>query len=95
MKLKEKTKDILSIIYMMYWCSSEEKTNYSKLLKQNDEKNQKELSEKYNLDNIFETKDQISININNQIQDDVSLIERKDSFFIKVIKRIKNIFHIK
>ncbi len=95
MKLKEKTKDILSILYMMYWCSSEEKTNYSKLLKQNDEKNQKELSEKYNPDNIFETKDQISININNQIQDDVSLIERKDSFFIKVIKRIKNIFHIK
>ena len=36
MNLKEKTKDILAVIYMKYWCDSEQKLNYMKVLENNE-----------------------------------------------------------
>lgn len=56
MNLKEKTKDILAILYMNYWCDSEQKSKYTSLIKQNEEKYQKELREKYDPNNIFKNK---------------------------------------
>ena len=56
MNVKEKTKDILAIIYMMYWCNSEKKSNYAKLLKHNNDKHQQELREKYNPNDLFKNK---------------------------------------
>ena len=52
-KLKEKTKNILAVIYMNYWCTNEEKLEYQKLLIKNERKYQEKLREKYNPDNIF------------------------------------------
>lgn len=56
MKLQEKTKDLLAIIYLNYWCDAEQKKDYLNILKQNEEKYQIELKEKYNPDNIFKKK---------------------------------------
>ena len=53
MNLKEKTKDILATIYIKYWCTPQQKTNYINLLNENEEKYQEELKAKYNVDNIF------------------------------------------
>ncbi len=52
MNLKNKTKDILAIIYLKYWCNSEKKLEYMKLLNENERKYQEYLKEKYN-PNIF------------------------------------------
>lgn len=53
MKLKHKTKVILAIIYKKYWCNSEQKKEFDRILKENEIKRQKELREKYNPDDIF------------------------------------------
>lgn len=95
MNLKEKTKDILATIYMNYWCDAEQKENYIKTLKQNEEKYQEELKEKYNPDNIFKNKTQKTIQQEQPVQEDVDLVEVKESFFTKFIKKLKGILHIK
>ena len=56
MPIKEKTKDILATIYINYWCTPQEKEDYRKILKQNEQKHQEELRKKYNPDFIFKTK---------------------------------------
>ena len=54
--IKEKTKDLLAIIYMNYWCNEEEKKEYISILNENERRYQKLLKEKYNPDNIFKKK---------------------------------------
>ena len=97
MNLKEKTKDILATIYMNYWCTPQQKAEYSELLKENERKYQERLREKYNPDNIFKKNTQPQ----NIIQDNVSkedansnvaMVEYKESIFRKIINKIKSIF---
>lgn len=91
MNLKEKTKDILATIYMNYWCTPEQKEDYKKVLNENETRYQEELKEKYNPDNVFKNKKQ-SI-IQDKVEDtNVSMIEYKESFISKIIKKIRNIF---
>lgn len=94
MDLKEKTKDILAIIYMNYWCTSEQKLNYTNLLKKNEEKYQERLREKYNPNDLFKNKTQITIQQVKPEQNDSALIIVKETFFTKFIKKLKGIFHI-
>lgn len=53
LNLKKKTKDILLVIYMKYWCKPEEKRKYYNALKENQIKKEREARIKYNPDNIF------------------------------------------
>ena len=99
LNLKEKTKDILATIYMNYWCDSQQKANYSNLLKQNEHNYQEELREKYNPDNIFkknnQTQDVMQDTTSNEvISDNVAMVEYKESVLKKIINKIKSIFHI-
>ena len=52
-QIKEKTKDIIALIYKNYWCSEEERKELDQKLIENDKKFEEELREKYNPDNIF------------------------------------------
>lgn len=52
-QIKEKTKDIIALIYRNYWCSEEERKELDQKLIENDKKFEDELREKYNPDNIF------------------------------------------
>ena len=52
-QMKEKTKDIIALIYRNYWCSEEERKELDQKLIENDKKFEEELREKYNPDNIF------------------------------------------
>lgn len=52
-QIKEKTKDIIALIYRNYWCSEEERKELDQKLIENDKKFEEELREKYNPDNIF------------------------------------------
>lgn len=99
MNLKEKTKDILATIYMNYWCNSQQKANYSNILKQNENNYQEKLREKYNPDNIFKKNNQYQDiaqdNISNEvISHNVAMVEYKESIFKKIINKIKSIFHM-
>lgn len=52
-QIKEKTKDIIALIYRNYWCSEEERKELDQKLIENDRKFEEELREKYNPDDIF------------------------------------------
>ena len=92
MHLKEKTKDILATIYMNYWCDSQEKSHYIKLLNDNERKSQETLREKYDPDNIFKKKHQ-EINFEGKkLANETTIVKYKESFFRKFINKIKNIF---
>ena len=93
MNLKEKTKDLLTVIYLKYWCEGEKKEQYMNLLVENEKKHQEEIIEKYNTDNLFEKK-AIKIEKEENTQENTSLVEVKENFFTKFINMIKNLFHL-
>ena len=92
LNLRKETKGILALIYRSYICSDDERTDYDKLLKNNSDTIQKELSEKYDVYRIFEernsrTKEQEFDNAPK------NLVEyKKENIFMKIINKIKNIF---
>ena len=90
--LKNDTKFLLSLIYRNYWCSEEKK----KLLLEEDtylkSEYEKAIYQKYNPDNIFKNKTQNIISEEN-IVENVSMVEYKESIFSKIKNWIKKIFN--
>lgn len=89
MGLKQKTHDILGVIYLKYWANEEEKEKFKAKIKENEKMYQEELREKYNTDNLF----------NQRIKEDFKPIEemqlqivQKETFIKKIINKIKNMF---
>lgn len=89
-KVSNKTKNLLAMIYRNYMCSEEEKIYYDKILFLNEEKYQKELKEKYKTDNLFKesNKQKNTKNIENK---EVQLVPVKDTIFTKLKKLIKEL----
>ena len=89
MQLKHKTKAILAIIYIKYWCDSEKQEQFNRVLKENEIKREKELRKKYNPDNLFKnSKSKIET-----VDNSVSMVEYKESIFIKIKNWFKQIFN--
>ena len=91
--INKKTRTVLAILKLNYWCiSEEEKSIWKHKFIKNEEDYQKNLSEKYNPDNIFK----ISTNKTSEeddIKENVSLVEYKEqSYFIKLINKIIDLF---
>lgn len=89
MELKEETRGLLALMYEKYWCPEEEKEELQKKFYENEQKYQKELREKYNPDNIFSKKQE---NIIEPENNKTQLIEYKESFFKKILNKIKAFF---
>ena len=87
-KLSKETKSLLAIIYRQFLCNEEEKREFNKILKENEEKFQKEIKEKYNPNDIFKNKRQVEST--EEVENNcVSMLEYKESIFKKVMKKIK------
>ena len=84
------TKEILTVLYKEFICDDIEKIELEKTLSNNEIKYQEKLREKYNLDNIFE--DRKSNPKTEQIENENTSIAYKESFFSKLINKIKLIF---
>ncbi len=54
--INKNAKNILAIIYMKYWCNSQQKKDFIKILKENEKKYQEELRRKYNPDEVIKKK---------------------------------------
>ena len=96
MNLKEKTKEILGVIYINWWCDKKDKENYTKQIKELEVKRQEEIKEKYNLNKIFENKVQEYTNATkvDTVQNEaVAMIEYKESVFKKIWNKILNFFN--
>lgn len=88
------TINLLGMLRYNYWCNSEnEKQELLKKFSENDEKKEQKLRERYNPDKLFENRaimQQDSI-----VKNDVALAQVKENFFTKLMKKLKDIFHIK
>ncbi len=99
MKLKDKTKSLITMIYLNYLCDETQKKNTQLILKNNEEKYQKELREKYNPDNIFNhnqvIKEEKEIENYTETKQNMQMIEYKESIVRKIINKILKIFQKK
>ena len=98
MNLKEKTKEILGVIYINWWCDKKDKEKYTKQIKELERKKQEEIKEKYNPNKIFENKNKVQEYTNatkvDTVQNEaVAMIEYKESIFKKIWNKILNFFN--
>lgn len=94
-EIREDTKEILAILLTNYWCKTEsEKNQLLKLFRDNELKYQEELREKYNPDNIFKKHTLENSKEEKSVENEVALVEYKESIFKKFINKIKNILRI-
>lgn len=95
--IKEKTKDIIAILYRNYWCNEEERKEIDKILIGNDKRYEEQLREQYNPDDIFKkhkNEEQDFQDIQTPTQN-VLMIQYKESVFRRIINKIKSFFQFK
>lgn len=98
MNLKEKTKEILGVIYINWWCDKKEKEEYMKQIKKLEVKRQEEMKEKYNPNKIFDNKNKVQTHTNEtQVgtaqNETVTMIQYKESIFKKIWNKILSFFN--
>lgn len=92
--IKRESLSMIALFHLNYWCNSnEEREQLKQLFKNNEEKYQAEIREKYNPDNLFKNHKQENINEKQSIADDVAIVKYKKSIFKTFINKIKSIFH--
>ena len=90
--VKQETISFLALLYLNYWCDSEdEKKELMEQFNHNEKKYQEELREKYNPDNLFKKK---IIEKNQEEKESTSLTIYKEKIFQKIINKLKRWFHI-
>ncbi len=92
--LKRETIVLLAILNLNYWCDSEdEKQEFLNELAKN-EKEKKDLEEKYNPDDLFKNKKYDNIeDIKNRNKENVSLVEyKKQNLFKRILEKITEFF---
>lgn len=90
--LSKKTMVLIAMLNYRYWCPNKKvKDVLYKTYLANNEKYQKEMEEKYSVDNLFKNKKNVA-----QIEpkeESVAIVEYKESIFRRIINKIKGIFH--
>lgn len=81
-KLKQETLAIIALLNLQYWCKDEnEKEELKKIYTENDKKHQQFLQTKFNSDEIFKKKENLTEN--------VSMVKYKELKLKKLINKIK------
>lgn len=93
MQLNPKTYSLLALIYLKYWANEEEKQIFQKQLQENEKQYQKELTENYNVDNLF-NKIQTNANKDTNVQTQLLVISQKENFIQKILNKIRKIFNV-
>lgn len=78
-RMLKTTEKYLTMLFLRYWCTNEEKTKVLDVMKRNEEKYQKEIKEKYAPDNLFKKS-----NVEN-VKKEVALVEVKEEKWYKKI----------
>ena len=95
MNLKDKTKSILSMIYLNYLCNDAEVKEISSIINHNEEIYQTELVKNYNSQYLEKEQNIANIINKNTKSTSITIIENKESIFKKIINIIKRFFNIK
>jgi len=86
--ISNKTKMILAVLTYNYWSNEKQKDIIKKKLYDNEEIYQRNLTEKYNPDNLFKNKETKVETVENS----VAMIEYKESIFTKIKNWFKRTF---
>lgn len=98
-KLKEKTKNLMALIYRNYFCTEEEKKQYDNLITENQKRYDEELRQKYNYDNLFKKEKKEPIQeVKEEIQENVQQVALVDyenmKWYKKVVFKITDWFKV-
>ena len=102
MNLKEKTKEILGVIYINWWCDKTNKEKYIKQIKELEMrkiemKRQAQTNEKYDLDKMFEninkTQEHTDTKVDTVQNETSTMTKYKENIFKKIWKKILSIFN--
>lgn len=91
--LKPKTKGLIALVYRDFICNNEEKQIYNEKVSNVLKEIELEKREKYNPDNLF--KNENKIKEDSGVLNEVNLVEVKDNFLYKLIKKVKSILFTK
>ena len=92
-RLLPKTKGILAVIYRDYLCDDMEKKDYIEYCKKVNLELERQKSEKYDSNNIFEKRNLLkSKEAKEDIQEQEITIYQKESFIKKIFNKIKKFF---
>ena len=91
-KLDRKTIAMLSYLNMEYLLNDEQKQFMDNLHRINDQNLEKEKQEKYYQDNLFKNRTANTIQKTEISNENVAIIEYKETFFRKVINKLKKFF---
>ena len=88
-QLHQDTQAFLAMLYLIYWCQDEnEKRELRITLADNEEKFQKELSEKYDVYNIFKERQERTLNRNEEEIKETQVTVYKESLFKRILNKI-------
>ncbi|MDO5555594.1 MAG: hypothetical protein Q4G09_02770 [Clostridia bacterium] len=88
--LQRKTTILLAVLNLNYWCQNEnEKQDFLIELADN-EKEKRELEEKYSLNNLFKNRNKDVINNNQEEHIEITKY-KKQNFLQKILKKIRNL----
>lgn len=98
LNLKPKTKALIAMIYRNYWCTPEERKEYDKILRENEEKFQEEARQKYNPEDIFKPivkqPEVLADEPKIEKENEANIMLYKENIFTKIIQKIKSILNI-
>lgn len=80
-EIEKETMLLIAYLNLKYWCDEKERQKFIEQYTKNDERIQKELQQKYKLDDLFK-KDVTGI----------ELVEYRESIFTKILNRITSLF---
>ena len=95
MNLKDKTKSILSMIYLNYLCNDAEVKEISSIINHNEEIYQTELIKNHNSQHWEKVQNKTNTINENAKSTSITIIDNKESIFKKIVDRIKRFFNIK
>ena len=95
MNLKDKTKSILSMIYLNYLCNDAEAKEISSIINHNEEIYQTELIKNHNSQHLEKVQNKTNTINENTKSTSITIIDNKESIFKKIVDRIKRFFNIK
>ena len=86
----DETKYLIALVYRSYLCDENEKQEYDKILRKNEESYQKELHKNYNID-IFENNSQ-KIEVKENVNLPIEI--NKEKFLKKIINKLIRFFRL-
>ena len=93
--LKEETLAIIALLNLQYWCKDEEeKKRLKAIYAQNEKEYQDMLYERYNPNDIFKKREEKIVEDNIKQEENVQMVEYKESIFKRIINKILNFLHL-